>query len=174
MHRLFCAFSLSVLAGAVVLTGCGQADKPVALAQIPGDDKVPPGEAKPIPPGEDKPIPKAPVTDPAEADPTLPPLPDTKTDPDTLPVLPTLSAPTGEEKYEASVSRAFLLMAEGKDKEALEALQDARAAQETDFVKTEIERLEAKIAKTEAAETAADDIQEVLDAGKGDEASTLR
>ncbi|HVK11693.1 MAG TPA: hypothetical protein VM597_23175, partial [Gemmataceae bacterium] len=172
MHRLFLGLSLSVLTGAVVLTGCGQSDRPAAaLAQLPGDEKVLPGEAKPIPPGEDKPIPKPPTDDPTEDD--LPPLPDTKTDPDTLPVLPTLSAPTGAEKYEASVSKAFLLMAENKDKEALESLQAARAAQETDFVKTEIERLEAKIAKTEAAETAADDIQEVLDGGNGDEAAKL-
>lgn len=173
MHRLFLGLSLSVLTGALVLTGCGQADKPAALAQLTGGEKVPPGEAKPIPPGEDKPLPKAPPTDPADADPALPPLPDTKTDPDTLPVLPTLSAPTGTEKYEAAVSRAFLLMAENKDKEALTALQEAQAAEATDFVKTEVERLEQKIAKGEAAQTATDDIQEVLDAGKADEAAKL-
>ena len=171
MHRLFLGLSLSVLTGALVLTGCGQADRPMALAQVPGDEKVPPGEAKPIPPGEDKPLPKD--ADPADTDPSLPPLPDTKTDPATLPVLPTLSAPTGAGKYEASVSRAFRLMSEYKDKESLEALQAARAAQETDFVKTEIERPVGKIAKAEAAETAADDIQEVLDAGNGDEAAKL-
>ena len=77
------------------------------------DDKVPPGEAKPIPPGEAKPIPKS------DDDPLLTPPTDTKTDDETLPVLPTLSAPTGDDKYEAAMAKAFLLMAEKKDKEAL-------------------------------------------------------
>src|SRR5215208_5243354 len=139
MHRLFFGLSLSVLAAAVALTGCGQADKPQAVAaQVKDDDRVPPGEAKPISPGEARPISKGDPADPASDD---APLPDTRTDPDTLPVLPTLSAPTGEEKYEAAVARAFLLMAEKKDAEALAALEEARAARETDFVKTEIERV---------------------------------
>jgi hypothetical protein len=136
MHRLFLAFSLSTLAATIVLTGCTQSDKPAAALAQDKPDKVPPGESKPIPPGESKPIPKG-----DDADPESLALTETKTDPDTLPVLPTLSAPTGADKYEAALSRAFLFMAEGKDKEALDALNEARAAQETDFVKSEIDRL---------------------------------
>src|SRR5262249_53144280 len=120
---------------------------------------------------ESKPIPK---TDPGDpADPAAAALADTKTDPDTLPVLPKLSAPTGREKYEAAVARAFLLMGEKKDQEAVAALQEALAAQETDFVKTEIERLQARITRQEAAQKAADDIKEILDAGKATEAAKL-
>src|SRR5262245_38198241 len=99
MHRLFLGVSLATLTISIVLTGCGQSEKPQGIAQLPGDDKVPPGEAKPIPPGEAKPIPGGDLAP-----------PDTKTDPDTLPVLPTLSAPTGQEKYDAAIGRAFLLM----------------------------------------------------------------
>jgi hypothetical protein len=138
MHRLFLGFSLSVLTTAIVLTGCTQSSQPQGIAQVKEDEKVPPGEAKPIPPGEAKPIPKG------DDDPLLTPPTDAKTDDETLPVLPTLSAPTGDDKYEAAMSRAFLLMAEKKDKEALEALKEAKSAKETDFVKSEIERLDAR------------------------------
>src|SRR5262249_52906378 len=166
MHRLFLAFSLCTLAASFVLTGCTQSDKPGALAQD-KPDKVSPGESKPIPPGELKPIPKG------GDDPESPALTETKTDPDTLPVLPTLSAPTGADRYEAALSKAFLFMAEGKDSEALDQLNEARAAQETDFVKSEIDRLQARNTRKEAALKAADAIKEVIDAGKGPEASKL-
>src|SRR5262245_39442300 len=167
MHRLFLAFSLSTLAATLVLTGCTQSDKPGGALAQDKPDKVSPGESKPIPPGESKPTPKG------DDDPESPALTETRTDPDTLPVLPTLSAPTGADKYEAALSRAFLLMAEGKDKEALDALNEARAAQETDFVKSEIDRLQARNTRKEAALKAADAIKEVIDAGKGPEASKL-
>jgi len=172
MHRLFLGLSFATLAIALVLPRCENSNQPaLALAQVKDDDKVPPGEAKPIPPGEARPIGKGDPIDPD--DPTDSPLSETKTDPDTLPVLPKLTAPTGQEKYEAAVARAFLLMAEKKDKEALSALQEAQAAQETDFVKTEIQRLQARITRQEAAQKAADDIKEVLDAGQAAEAAKL-
>ena len=107
------------------------------------------------------------------ADPLGPAPLDVKTDPDTLPVLPTLTPPTGPEKYEAAVGRAFLLMADKKDAEALAALQEAQSAQATDFVKTEIARLQARITKAEAAQKAADAIKVVLEAGQADQASKL-
>jgi hypothetical protein len=168
MHRLFLGFSLSVLTIAIVLTGCTQSSQPQGIAQVKEDEKIPPGEAKPIPPGEAKPIPKG---DPD--DPLLTPPSDAKTDDETLPVLPTLSAPTGDDKYEAAMSKAFLLMAEKKDKEALEALKEAKAAKETDFVKSEIERLESRSARNEAAQKAADDIKEVLDDGDAKKAKQM-
>ncbi|HEX3152616.1 MAG TPA: tetratricopeptide repeat protein [Gemmataceae bacterium] len=161
MHRLFLCASLAFLSVALILTGCGQQN----LGPAPADEKVSPGEAKPIPPGEAKP---GPTTD-SVGDAPL----STKTDPDTLPVLPTLSPPTGADKYEASISKAFLLVAEKKDAEALAALKEAQAAQDTDFVKTEIERLQNRIARAEAAQKAIDDIKVVLDAGQGAEASKL-
>src|SRR5262249_18468231 len=162
--RLFPPFTLPPPPVPTAPPGAPQPNKPdAALAQSPSDDKVSPGEAKPIP-----------KTDPGDpADPAAAALADTKTDPDTLPVLPKLSAPTGQEKYEAAVARAFLLMAEKKAQEAVAALQEARAAQEPDFVKTEIERLQARITRQEAAQKAADDIKEILDAGKAAEAAKL-
>src|SRR5262245_55290363 len=166
MHRLFLGASLAFLTISVVLTGCGQDGKP-NLGPAPGDEKVSPGDAKPVPPGEAKPL-HGPT--PADGDDALP---DVKTDPDTLPVLPTLSPPSGADKYDAAISKAFLLIAEKKDAEALAALKEALAAQETEFVKTEIERLQARITRSEAARKAADDIKVVIDAGQGAEASRL-
>lgn len=178
MHRMYLGLSLSILAVAVVLTGCGQSDKPIAaLAQNPPGDTTPvrPGEAKPGGPIDPTDPTNPPPVDPSTdlTDPTAPPLSDTKTDQDTLPVLPTLTAPTGTEKYESALSRAFVLIAEKKNKEALTALEEALAAQETDFVKSEIERIKEKINRSEAAEKAANDIKEVLDAGQAEQAAKL-
>lgn len=167
MHRIFLGFSLSVLTLAIVLTGCSQSSQPQGIAQVKEDDKVPPGEAKPIPPGEAKPIPKG------DDDPLFTPPTDAKTDDETLPVLPKLSAPTGDDKYEAAMAKAFLLMAEKKDKEALEALKEAKAVKDTDFVKSEIERLEARSGRSDAAQKAVDGIKEVLDDGDAKKASQL-
>src|SRR5262245_15466948 len=164
MHRLFLGASLAFLTATLVLTGCGPDGKP-NLGPAPADEKVSPGEARPTPPGEARP-------GPATGDPSdLPP--DVKTDPDTLPVLPALRPPSGPEKYEAAIGKAFLLMAEKKDAEALTALQEARAAQDTDFVKTEIDRLQSRITKAEAARKAADDIKVVIEAGQGEQAAKL-
>ncbi|WP_020468537.1 tetratricopeptide repeat protein [Zavarzinella formosa] len=178
MHRLFLGFSLSTLAVAILLTGCGQNAAPV-VAQI-KDEPVSPGESKPIPPGVSKPIPTTDPTaipdptDPVDpTDPAFPPPPEVKTDEDTLPVLPTLTAQTGQEKYEAVLSKAFLQMAEGKDKEALDNLQTALSIQETDFVKGEIERLQTKLTQKDAVQKTIDDIQEILTAGKPIEAAKL-
>ncbi|HKB00873.1 MAG TPA: tetratricopeptide repeat protein, partial [Gemmataceae bacterium] len=117
------------------------------------------------PPGEAKAL--------ATTNPDDPDLPATKTDPDTLPVLPTLSAPTGQEKYDAAIARAFLLLAEKKDADALASLKEAQTAQDTEFVKTEIARVQARISRAEAAQKAADDIKVVIEAGKADEAAKL-
>lgn len=179
MHRLFLGFSLSTLAVAIVLTGCGQKGDPAQAQQFAQlkEEPVTPGEAKPIPPGIAKPIPKVDPNDPPPlidpTDPDVPPPPEIKTDEDTLPVLPTLTAPTGQDKYEAALAKAFLQMAEGKDKEALENLQDALTIQETDFVKGEIERLQAKLTQKEAAQKTIEDIQEILAAGRPTEAAKL-
>ncbi len=178
MHRLFLGFSLTTLAVAVLLTGCGQQPQPL-VAQV-KDGPVTPGESKPIPPGVDKPIPKTdPLAIPIDedpfrpVDPDAPPVPEVKTDEDTLPVLPTLTALTGQEKYEAALSKAFLQVAEAKDKEALDNLQEALAIQKTDFVKGEIDRLTAKIAQKDAAQKTIDDIQEILSAGRPADAAKL-
>ena len=178
MHRLYFGLGLSALVVALFLTGCGQKSEPQLFAQT-KDEPVSPGEAKPIPPGIAKPIPKtdpAELTEPADSeatDPGAPPVPEVKIDEDTLPVAPTLGAQTGQDKYDAVLSKAFLQMAEGKDKEALDNLQVALSIQETDFVKGEIERLQAKINQSEAVQKTIGDIQEILAAGKPAEAAKL-
>jgi tetratricopeptide (TPR) repeat protein len=164
MHRLFLGVALTFLTSTIVLTGCGKPG-PSNPGTGGGGSDTSPGEAKPFSPGQTK---QDDGTDPFGPAPL-----DTKTDPDTLPVLPTLTPPTGPEKYEASIGKAFMLMAEKKDAEAVAALKEAQAAQDTDFVKTEIERLQARISKTEAAQKAADDIKVVLDSGEGDQAAKL-
>src|SRR5262245_50636310 len=100
MHRLFLGFSLIALTFAIVLTGCTQSG-----SEPPKDDKISPGESKPIPPGESKPITDGPGTS-GDAEPLA-----TKTDPDTLPVLPKFGELTGEAKYEDAMARAFMLAA---------------------------------------------------------------
>jgi tetratricopeptide (TPR) repeat protein len=159
MHRLFLGFSLTALAFAIVLTGCTQSG-----SEPPKDDKVSPGESKPLPPGESKPLPVSG----SEADALA-----TKTDPDTLPVLPKLGELTGEAKYEDAMARAFMLAAENKDTEALATFKEAQAAQQSDIVKAEIERLSNKIARTDASKKAADAIKSLLDAAQPDKASQL-
>src|SRR4051812_1867454 len=49
-----------------------------------------------------------------------------------------LAAPTAQEKYDAALLRALRLLAERKHAEALKALEDARAAQDTRQVQDEI------------------------------------
>jgi hypothetical protein len=158
MHRLFLGIALVFLTTTVVLTGCGQSHQP-STGPASTDGSSPAG---------DKPIQKG-----LDADPLGPAPLDVKTDPDTLPVLPTLTPPTGPERYEACVGKAFLHMAEKKDAEALAALKEAQVAQATDFVKGEIDRLRARITKAEAAQKAADDIKVVLESGQGEQASKL-
>jgi tetratricopeptide (TPR) repeat protein len=161
MHRIYLAFSLFTLSLAIGLTGCGGQSKEEAVALT--AQPVVPGESKPIPPGESKPIPSNPDTPTDPNDQTL-------TDPQTLPVLPV--APTAG-NYEEALSQAFMLVAEQKDTEALQAMKKAQSFSDTDFIKSEIARLEAKIAKQTAAQDAVDDIKEILSAGDSGQASKL-
>src|SRR5262249_33733457 len=84
-----------------------------------------------------------------------------------------LAAPTAQEKYDAALLRALRLLAERNHAEALKALEEARAAQETKQVLEEIERLKALMANRAAADRTAQDVQTILDAGRAEEASRL-
>jgi tetratricopeptide (TPR) repeat protein len=91
--------------------------------------------------------------------------------------LPSIDVPvkplTAQEKYDSAVARAFRHLSEKNEAEALAALQEAQAAQDTDFIKSEIERLKARQARAAAAEQTAQDIQAVLNAGRAAEAAKL-
>ncbi len=78
-----------------------------------------------------------------------------------------------QELYDQFVARAFQLMAEKKNEEALTAFQQALAAQESNFVKGEIERLKARIARDAAMDHTVQDIKSVLAAGRAAEAAKL-
>ncbi len=80
---------------------------------------------------------------------------------------------SAQEKYDAALLDALNLLAERKHAEALAALEAARAAQDTDLVRREIEKLKATLAQQSAAERTQQDIQAVLNDGKADEAARL-
>lgn len=84
-----------------------------------------------------------------------------------------LGAPDAREQYERQLLRAVTLIAEHKHKEALHALEEARAAQDTKQVREEIERLKGTLARQADGEHTLLDIQLVLDDGKPEEASRL-
>jgi hypothetical protein len=77
------------------------------------------------------------------------------------------------EKCEAAVRQAVQLSAERRYAEALAALQAARAIQDTDMVRQEIERLEALLDRQTAAERAVEEIQALVSAGRAEEAARL-
>ncbi len=81
--------------------------------------------------------------------------------------------PSPQEKYDAALLDALNLMAERKHTQALAALEAARAAQDTEQIRQQIERLKAVIDRQAAVDRLAQDIQTVLDAGKPDEAARL-
>jgi tetratricopeptide (TPR) repeat protein len=94
-----------------------------------------------------------------------------------LPVDPKVDPlPTGltaQERYDQAVARAFKLLSERKEGEALATFQQAQAVQNTDFVKGEIERLKARIARGATIERTVHDIKTVLTSGRPVEAAKL-
>jgi tetratricopeptide (TPR) repeat protein len=87
------------------------------------------------------------------------------------PVAPPEASP--QEKYDAALLDALNLMAERRHAKALTALEAARALQDTEQVRQQIERLKVVIDRQAAVDRLAQDIQTVLDAGKPDEAARL-
>ncbi len=84
-----------------------------------------------------------------------------------------LYEPTTAEKYDAALWNAITLLNEQKLPEALTALEQARAIQDTEQVRSEIARLKRRFDARAAAERTARDIQTVLDGGRPDEAARL-
>ncbi len=78
-----------------------------------------------------------------------------------------------QEKYDAALLNALDLMAERKHAQALAALETARAIQDTEQIRRQIDHVKALIDRQTAVNRLAQDIQAVLDAGKPDEAARL-
>lgn len=81
--------------------------------------------------------------------------------------------PSPQEKYDAALLDALNLMAERKYPKALAALEAARAVQDTEQIRQQIERLKVVIDRQAAVDRLAQDIQTVLEAGRPDEAARL-
>ena len=80
---------------------------------------------------------------------------------------------SAQEKYDAALLDAVNRMAERDYRAALLSLEAARAAQDTEQVRREIERMRTLLEQQAAAERTLRDIQIVLDDGKPEEASRL-
>jgi tetratricopeptide (TPR) repeat protein len=134
-----------------------QVDVGNAVAQTakPGplsDDDAKPGVSKPGPPEGDV----SPLT------------------PDPLP-LPPLGpvTQTTDERYDAALAAAYEHLGAKDEEKALAALQEALVIRESDFVKAEIARVQALVARNAAADKTAIDIQTILTSGRADEAARL-
>jgi tetratricopeptide (TPR) repeat protein len=88
-----------------------------------------------------------------------------------MPVAPPEPAP--QEKYDSALLDALNLLADRKYADALTALEAARAVQDTDQVRLEIEKVKKLLDQQAAAEHTVLDIQTVLSDGKVDAAATL-
>jgi tetratricopeptide (TPR) repeat protein len=146
------------------LAGCGTREP----APVPSADKGPvaPGAAKPAPSVE------------APRDLAVTPVGDAGTRGDSLVKLLDLATdrapqPSKGEQYDAALLEALGKMADRNYADALAALDRARAAQDTEQVRFEIEKVKRLIDEQKAAEQTQKDVQAVLDDGKADEAAKL-
>jgi hypothetical protein len=162
MSRRSSLGALAALLAASLLAGCGQ-NAPPSVQPPPASM----GAAQPGPAVVGAPQPAAPAT-PAP----IPPAGDVTGQPPAPPPALT-SALTPQEKYEAALTDALGLLADGKLTEALAALEAGRAAQDTEQIRLEIDKLKLRIERQAAADRTVQDIQAVLSDGKPDEAARL-
>lgn len=80
---------------------------------------------------------------------------------------------TAEARYEGALGEAMTLLANGQLADALNALREAQKAKDTEFVRTEIDRLKQRVDDTVAASQLADDLRIVLKQGRADEVARL-
>src|SRR5262249_15580413 len=87
---------------------------------------------------------------------------------------PIITAPDDkQEKYEAALNDALMLLADRKFAEALSAFEVAQTFDDTDFVKTQIAQLKARIDQDTGAKTTIKNIETVLNDGKPEDAAKL-
>ena len=95
------------------------------------------------------------------------------TSPANLVLPPVTLEMTPEQRSDAAVWSAFTLLNEGKPPEALAAFRQAAAIQDSEPVRTEIARIEARLQSAADAERAAADIRATLIDGQSAEAGRL-
>src|SRR5262249_51577933 len=117
--RLWTILGLCIVAGAAIVIGCSQ--EPRGRVEAPAD--------KPIP---ETPPPAPPAVPPSFAKPVAPPV---------RPIDPTPVQLSVQEKYDAALLDALNQMADKKYADALAALEAARALQDTEQVRLEIEKV---------------------------------
>jgi tetratricopeptide (TPR) repeat protein len=162
-----CLYGLFLaLVATVWLSGCSKQPRPELGLVTDGQD-IAPAEPQPaqVPPAGDGP--------PAEfnVDSGTPQQPDTGGAEFELPAVS--AKPTAQEKYDAALLAALNLLADRKYAEALASLEAARAVQDTEQVRLEIDKVKGLIEQQAAAEQTAKSIQTVLTDGKPEEASQL-
>jgi tetratricopeptide (TPR) repeat protein len=154
MPRIRFAAAVIVLAGGLILSGCGKGRHP-KIHPEPENAPAVVRQQVAVPAGPQGPA-GAPVT-------ALQPLFTPVAAPELNP----------QEKYDAALLNALNRIAEHKHAEALAALETARAIQDTEQIRQQIERVKLLIDRQAAVGRLAQDIQTVLDAGKPDEAARL-
>src|SRR5262249_28530424 len=75
--------------------------------------------------------------------------------------------------YDAAVAQALDHLADRQTAKALEALQAAQSFRDTEFIRTEIAKLKVRIDQDAAARKTSNEIEAILDQGKGVEAAKL-
>ena len=73
-----------------------------------------------------------------------------------------------QELYDAAMMKAVDHLAEGRRKEALDALEEAQKIKDTGLVQREIDKVRAALAQEAAAVKAVEDVKTVLDDGKAE------
>jgi tetratricopeptide (TPR) repeat protein len=149
----------------VCLIGCG--------GQQPG--RIDPQDTGPVTPGTLKPVPSSEAT-PVSADPGM--VKGESSPPDSILKLLDLPADKGpqltkDERYDAALLEALGKMADRNYADALAALEQARAVQDTEQVRLEIDKVRKLIDEQKAAEQTQRDVQAVLNDGKPEEAAKL-
>jgi hypothetical protein len=150
-------YILSLLLGfGLFMVGCGKQQPPVVNVVVQSDGKT---EAK---------VSDGNTQAKADSPQTLPPanIPST--------VTPfSLTAEEAEQQYELALSDAFRFLAEGNDAQAKVALEKARSFKKSEFVESELTRLNEKGLLQESATKTVDNIRTVLKSGAADEATQL-
>lgn len=150
--------SAITLLAALLVAGCNRP------APTPRHIDVPKPEAKPAQSG-------AVTTTAYETAATAEPLPD---DAKTVAALvASLAPPPTAHSYDAAMLEGLELLGEKKYQPALTAFEKARAIQDTEQVRAEIDRLKDLLARQSAAERTLQDIRAVLADGKAEDASRL-
>jgi tetratricopeptide (TPR) repeat protein len=154
MQRL----SRVLLLAAFLLAGCIKQTPQDPRSAAQGDSDAPPVR-------KDGPAGPTPVVDPGDKLPA-----DGKT---YEALVSSIAAPTKQQQYDAALVEALGLLGQGKQAEALAALENARSISDTPEIRQQIDALRTKLAQQNAARRTVQDIRTVLADGDAKQASEL-